>query len=275
MVTPTRQFSVVKFITLALLYLRNLILSTSFSRKSSLLFACTKLDWQDCAKSIERIKNMFWEKFVTLCNKKCVKPNNVTKELGLSTASATQWKHGSIPRDAQLNKIADYFGVPMSYFKEDETTAKAAQLAIKMARNPKLAEEIEKRGVRIPVYGNVAAGIPLEAITDIEDYEEISQEMAAKGEYAALRIHGDSMEPRMTDGDVVIVRLQDSIESGEIAIVMINGGTSTCKKVMLSPDGITLISTNERYGAMFYSNQQIEELPVRIWGKVVELRAKF
>jgi repressor LexA len=129
--------------------------------------------------------------------------------------------------------------------------------------------------VRIPVYGNVAAGIPIEAITDIEDYEEISQDMAAKGEYAALRIHGDSMEPRMTDGDVVIVRLQETIESGETAIVMVNGSDATCKKIMRTDEGIMLLSTNAKYSPMFYSNKQIEEIPVRIWGKVVELRAKF
>ena len=132
-----------------------------------------------------------------------------------------------------------------------------------------------KKGIKIPVYGSVAAGIPMEAITDIEDYEEISEEMASLGEYAALKIKGDSMEPRMTAGDVVIVRIQETIENGEIAIVMINGDEATCKKIMKTNDGIMLISTNPKYEPMFYSNKQIEELPIRIWGKVVELRAKL
>lgn len=131
------------------------------------------------------------------------------------------------------------------------------------------------KGVRIPVYGNVAAGIPIEAITDIEDYEEISEDLARTGEFAALKIHGDSMEPKMSEGDVVIVRIQPTIENGEIAIVMVNGDEATCKKVKKTEEGIMLISTNPTYEPMFYTNREIEELPIRIFGKVVELRAKF
>lgn len=217
---------------------------------------------------------MFWTKFVELCIQRGKSPTPVCNELGFSGTMATKWKNGSIPRDTTIKKIAAYFDVPVSYFSESDVSA-TASLAIRMARDPAFAEQVRLRGVRVPVYGNVAAGIPIEAITDIEDYEEITQEMAAKGEYAALRIHGDSMEPRMTEGDVVIVRLQETIESGETAIVMINGGDATCKKIMRTDEGIMLISTNPKYSPIFYSNKQIEELPVRIWGKVVELRAKF
>ena len=130
------------------------------------------------------------------------------------------------------------------------------------------------RGVKIPVFGNVAAGIPIEAITDIEDYEEIPLEMAETGEYAALRIKGSSMEPRMVKGDVVIVKLQNTIETGETAIILI-GDKTTCKKVKKTPEGVWLISTNPIYEPMFFSNKEIEEIPVIIWGKVVELRAKY
>ncbi len=132
-----------------------------------------------------------------------------------------------------------------------------------------------KKGVKIPVYGSVAAGVPIEAITDIDDYEEIPEDMARTGEFAALKIKGDSMEPRFTEGDVVIVRIQETIENGEIAIVFVNGDEATCKKIKKTPDGIMLISTNPAYEPMFYSNREIADLPVRIWGKVVELRAKF
>lgn len=217
---------------------------------------------------------MFWGIFLDLCVKRNLKPNQVAQQIGIASGTITKWKQGAYPRDPQLKKVADYFGVPISYFSESDVSA-TASLAIRMARDPAFAEQVRLRGVRVPVYGNVAAGIPIEAITDIEDYEEITQEMAAKGEYAALRIHGDSMEPRMTEGDVVIVRLQETIESGETAIVMINGGDATCKKIMRTDEGIMLISTNPKYSPIFYSNKQIEELPVRIWGKVVELRAKF
>ena len=132
-----------------------------------------------------------------------------------------------------------------------------------------------KKGVRIPVYGSVAAGIPIEAITDIDDYEEITEDMARSGNFAALKIKGASMEPRIVNGDVVIVKLQDDVDSGDIAIVMVNGDEATCKKIKKTPEGVMLISINPNYEPMFYTNQEIEEKPVKIWGKVVELRAKF
>ena len=130
------------------------------------------------------------------------------------------------------------------------------------------------------MYGNVAAGVPILAVenfdsNDPDDWEEITEEMASTGEYFALRIHGDSMEPRMQEGDVVIVRLQQSIETGDIAIVRVNGDEATCKKIKKTPEGLILISINPSYEPMFYSPKDVETLPVEIIGKVVELRAKF
>ena len=131
------------------------------------------------------------------------------------------------------------------------------------------------RSVKIPVFREVAAGIPISAIEDILDFEEISVELANQGEYFGLVIKGDSMEPRMTTGDVVIVRSQQTAETGDIAIVLVDGESATCRKIKKTPEGGMLISLNPAYEPMFYSNKQIEQLPVRILGKVVELRVKF
>lgn len=132
-----------------------------------------------------------------------------------------------------------------------------------------------RKSVSIPVFGRVAAGIPLEMITDIIDFEEIPEDMASLGEYFALQIHGDSMEPRMKEGDVVIVRQQEDAETGETVIVTVNGTDAACKRLKKYRDGIELISTNPSYKTMFFSAQEVTEKPVRILGKVVELRAKF
>lgn len=132
------------------------------------------------------------------------------------------------------------------------------------------------RGVRIPVLGRVVAGIPIEAVEEILDYEEITPELAATGEFFALKIRGHSMEPRMMEGDVVIVRRQDDVDSGDVAIVLVNGDEATVKRVKKQPEGITLIATNTSvYEPHFYSNKEIAELPVRILGRVVELRGKL
>lgn len=132
------------------------------------------------------------------------------------------------------------------------------------------------RGVRIPVLGSVVAGIPIEAITDIIDYEEIPAQMAKSGTYFALQVKGRSMEPTLHEGDVVIVRQQPEVENGEIAIVLVNGNDATVKEVKEGPDGLTLIGHNVGvYSPHFYTKEQIQNLPIRIIGKVVELRRKF
>ena len=133
----------------------------------------------------------------------------------------------------------------------------------------------KKKGVTINVLGRVAAGIPIEAVENIIDTEEISEEMAATGEFFGLQIHGDSMEPRICEGDVVIVRQQDDAESGEIVIATVNGTDATCKRLRKYRDGIELISINPSYEPMFFSAEDIASKPVRIIGKVVELRGKF
>lgn len=133
----------------------------------------------------------------------------------------------------------------------------------------------KKPGVAINVLGRVAAGTPIEAVEDIIDTEEITAEMASTGEFFGLQINGDSMEPKMSKGDIVIVRQQDDAESGDTVIVTVNGTDATCKRLRKYRDGIELISTNPSYEPIFYSNEEIISKPVKVIGKVVELRAKF
>lgn len=130
-------------------------------------------------------------------------------------------------------------------------------------------------GVKIPVLGCVPAGIPLEAIECIIDYEEIPVEMARTGEFFGLQIKGDSMAPRILDGDVVIVKRQPTVESGEIAIIMVNGDDATCKRVMHHENGLSLVSNNTSYPPRYFTAQEVERLPIQVIGKVVELRGKF
>lgn len=133
----------------------------------------------------------------------------------------------------------------------------------------------KSKGITINVLGRVAAGIPIEAVENIIDTEEISEELARTGEFFGLQIHGDSMEPRMYEGDVVIVRQQESAESGDIVIALVNGCDATCKRLTKYSGGIGLISLNSKYEPMMFSNAEVIEKPVKIIGKVVELRGKI
>lgn len=133
----------------------------------------------------------------------------------------------------------------------------------------------KKKGITINVLGRVAAGIPIEAIEDIIDTEEITEELARTGDFFGLQIHGDSMIPNICDGDVVIVRQQEDAETGDIVIATVNGTDATCKRLRKYRDGIELIANNPTYEPLDFSMQEIIEKPVRIIGKVVELRRKF
>mgnify|MGYP004508813511 FL=1 len=197
---------------------------------------------------------MFSEQLKMLRNKKRLSQAKLADELGVSASTVAMWESGERePKNYKtLELIADYFNVNMEVL-----------LIGKLSPN------------KIPVLGRVIAGIPIEAVDEIIDYEEIPQSMVKNGEYFALQIKGDSMEPKFSAGDVVIVRKQEDVDNGDIAVVLVNGNEATVKKIRKFDGGINLIPTNSNYDVITYTNTQIEQLPVRIIGKVVELRAKF
>lgn len=131
------------------------------------------------------------------------------------------------------------------------------------------------KGVRIPVLGEVVAGVPIDAVEEYLDWEEITPELAETGEFFSLKIKGDSMEPRIVAGDVVIVKIQPTAETGDVVIAMVNGDDACCKRFIKHDEGITLQSFNPSYTPMFFTKKEIESLPVTIVGKVIENRQKY
>lgn len=160
-----------------------------------------------------------------------------------------------LPTD-RLEKIAKYLNTSIEYLMGWE-------------------EEQKPQGIKIPVLGTVAAGIPISAVEDILDYEEIPQSWKNQGDFFGLRIKGDSMKPDINDGDTVIVRQQSTANNGDIIIALVNGDDATCKKIEKLDNGIMLISNNSEYSPMYFSNEEVITKPVVIIGKVVELRRKF
>lgn len=132
------------------------------------------------------------------------------------------------------------------------------------------------KSIRIPVIGMVHAGVPTDAIEDIIEWEEITSDIASKGEILALKVSGDCMEPRISEGDVIIVLAQSDCESGDIAVVMVNSHEAILRKIKKFENGsINLVPTNPNYPVNRFSREDIINLPVRVLGKVIELRAKF
>ena len=188
---------------------------------------------------------------------------NITLEeigeyVGVSKATVQRWETGGIAnmRRDRIKKLCEILQLDVEELLGGNQPAKPAF-------------------VKIPVLGSVAAGVPITAQEDIIGYEEVPAQWTEKDTLFALKIKGDSMEPRMVSGDVVVVRKQEDINSGEVAIVMIGDEEATCKKVTKHSDGLVLISNNPKYAPMFFTIKEIETLPVRILGRVVELRVRF
>ena len=183
----------------------------------------------------------------------------VAKVIGITQNGYSYWEIGKAKIDHEsLTKLANLFGVTTDYLIG-------------------ISEEADDKSVRIPVLGSVPGGIPVEAIEDIVDWEEIPQAMCAGGkEYFALEVKGDSMWPDYLPGDVVIVRKDPCCESGDVCVVYVNGYDATLKQVKFGENGsITLVPKNQSYPPRTYSPEEAADLPVAICGVVVELRRKI
>ena len=183
---------------------------------------------------------------------------DLAKTIFVNQTAVSQWERGvTTPSPDMLVKLANLYGVTVDYILNNRD------------------DTIPNDSRRVPVLGEVAAGLPMMAEENIVDYEEIDPAMAASGELFGLRIKGSSMEPRIKEGDVVIVRKQEDVDTGDVAVVLVNGDSATVKRIKKETNGITLVPNNTAFSPIYYSNDDIERLPVRIIGKVLELRGKF
>lgn len=186
---------------------------------------------------------------------------DVASRLGIERSTYTRYEIGqSEPSFDMLQRLSNLFEVSID--------ALVGGNSVPAPSSP--------NGVMVPVLGDVAGGIPMLAQENIIDYEEVSKDLTACGDIIGLRVNGHSMEPRICDGDVVIVRQQSDVDTGDVAVVLVNGDSATVKKIKKDADGsIWLIPNNPAFEAKHYSPQEQNDLPVSIFGKVVELRGKF
>lgn len=206
---------------------------------------------------------------------------DISRATGIASSTFTDWKKGRyIPKQDKIDAITDFF-IKMN---NPEVNAVLETIAHQSGHKARLthyetvfAETGDKTGsVKIPILNTVVAGLPVAAYEDILGYEEISANLASAGEFFALKIKGSSMMPTLQEDDIIIVKRTEDIETGDIAIVLINGDDATVKKVVKSPDGITLVAFNPAvYEPHFYSNEDIESLPIKVIGKVMEMKRTF
>lgn len=142
--------------------------------------------------------------------------------------------------------------------------------------------ELPKRIVKIPVFGTIKAGSPIEAQQDVIEYIDIPEEWVKTGKnFYGLKISGDSMYPKYNENDIVIFEQNYDFSNAnkKDCAVMVNGYDATFKNVTITESGITLVPLNinnkDNYQPIFYDKEQIEYLPVKIVGIAREKRTRL
>lgn len=182
---------------------------------------------------------------------------DIINDLGFNKSAVSTWCNGTrLPRMDKVDALAKYFNINRSDLIEEHANHQGQPLN------------------RIPVLGSVPAGVPIDAIEDIVDWEDIPTEWLNGGKkYFGLKVKGDSMYPKYIEGDTIIIRKEDDCESGQECVAYVNGYDATLKKILKYPDGIMLQPLNPDYAPKMYP--YIEgDCEVKIAGIVVEIRRK-
>ena len=191
----------------------------------------------------------------------------ICKELGIAYSTFSEWINArKYPRIDKIEQLASYFGILKSQLIEN-TQATATECSPQMETAPFYPDQMTP----IPVIGKVAAGYTCLAEQYIEGYALADPESMTDGyEYFWLRVTGDSMEPDIQEGDLVLVRVQETVESGDCAVVLVDEEDGLVKNIEIGRDHVTLYSKNPSYPPRVFVREDANR--VRIVGKVVELK---
>lgn len=181
---------------------------------------------------------------------------------GVTDKAVSTWEKGEkIPRMGAIQKMADYFGVSKSNIIEDDIPIMKSNISYVIDNNM-----IHP----IPVFESVSAGFGAYASSDIVDYIPV----VIKNPYdvddtIAIKVTGDSMYPKIEDGDIIVVRRQTSVDSGDIAVVLLDGDEGLVKKVVYGSTWIELHSINPEYKTKRFDDAEVQRL--RVVGKVMQV----
>ena len=179
----------------------------------------------------------------------------LSKDLGIKYSTVSDWiNEKTYPRIDKIELMANYFGVSKADLIEDLAT-------------PSNVVPVQKENmVAIPVIGTIACGDPILAEENIIGYRYHLKDRLPKGQTFYLTAKGGSMEPKIPNGSDVLIRLQNDVEDGEIAAVLVNGDTeATLKRVKKQGSIVMLVAENNAYAPYIVT----KENPARILGKAV------
>lgn len=202
-----------------------------------------------------------------LLDEKGITATDVARETGISRSSMTDWKKGrSTPKYEKRKKIADMFGVTVDYLDGLSPFPYGEEKNFEVCS--------ESNTVTIPILGRIPAGIPIEAVTDRIGEIEIANPRG-DDKYWALKVKGDSMYPKILDGDIVIFREQPCCENGDICVVRVNGTDATLKKVIKDKDSVILQPLNPDFEPLVFSDSVVDQPSLAIIGVAKEIRREL
>ena len=198
---------------------------------------------------------MFWDNFIKLCEQINKSPTAVISELGISRGSVTHWKAGKVPHHATLLKIADYFNVTVDYLLGSSTPSPS------LHGNAIILDPTKTR--MIAVYESVGAGFGVVAQDSVTEYMPIYIHSDSEAnETICIKVTGDSMSPEIENGDVIQVHKQNSVDSGSIAVVLVDGEEALVKKVIYDENHIELHSFNANYPTVSFRGADLMRIQI-------------
>lgn len=185
------------------------------------------------------------------------------KKVDVHKSTVLRWENGETEKIKLpiIEMLASYYNVDATWLMGYD---------VPMEKNINSSISI----LKIPILGTVKAGYDWLAEENVIDYITLKENLPNINEYYALRITGDSMLPLLSEGDLVIVHDQDDVESGQTAVVLINGEEATVKKVVKTNEGIELHSMNPYYPIKKFTYEDMKNIPVKIIGRVKEAKIK-
>ena len=208
-----------------------------------------------------KLLEIFAKNLVYHLNRKNMSQAELARQMNVTASAVNLWCKGrGMPRMSKIDKICEIMHIRRSDLLQERTTYR---------------EKVES--IRLPIIGAIAGGTPIEAIEDVDDeWVDVPADwFRGDREIVALRVEGQSMAPRIEDGDIAIIHKTPIFESGDVCAVYVNGYNATLKKVIKQTDGgILLQPFNPAYEARSYTPEECEELPVTIYGVMIEFRGK-
>lgn len=202
---------------------------------------------------------------------KGITQKELCERLGLKQQAFTNWKNGNNTSYMKhLVQIATVLDVNLDYLLGHDDDLHSFMQRAGITPIP-----VEEQAMR-PVIGMASAGSGILAQEQILGWESVDIKYNTD-EYFYLQISGDSMAPKIDDGDLVLVHRQDEVSSGDVAVVLVTDHDEEAegfvKKVEIDGDSVTLVSFNPYYPPRVFSWKSIQQLS--FVGKVVELKRKF